>query len=306
MITKEQIRASLFGFAVADALGVPVEFSTRSARQLKPVTGMMGYGTFYKPIGTWSDDTSMTLATMDSMKHGLDFEDIMRRFLAWANDAKYTAGDETFDIGVATNIALSRFQHGTPALDCGGTDEHSNGNGSLMRILPGVFFAARHMPDAPLGEKLEIIHKLSALTHAHEMSQIACGIYACVAWRLLEDGSRESIFRGLDDARGFYENWADFPRFERIFREDFAQLPMDEIISSGFVVTTLEAALWCLLNAVTFADCALTAVNLGQDTDTIAAIACGLAGLLFGYNGIPTEWLDVLLRKDLIEAMCWD
>lgn len=303
-ITTSQILSSVYGFAVADALGVPVEFKPRSVRVKDPVAEMREYGTFRQPKGTWSDDTSMTIAGFDALKKGLDYQLVMEAYQAWADNAEYTATDKVFDIGNATGMALNRFGMGYSPLKCGGTDVRSNGNGSLMRILPAVFYCAKHMSDASLADRLDIIHKFSCLTHAHDISLIGCGIYACIAWRMLEKPDLDSVYAGLREAEAFYADWAHFSRYARIFRPDFAQLPYSAIESSGYVVTTLDAALWCLLNSETYADCVLKAVNLGEDTDTVAAIAGGLAGLLYGQEGIPADWLDALLKKDLIARCC--
>lgn len=116
------INAVVDGHAIADALGVPVEFTSRSSLQRNPVTGMRGYGTHDMPAGAWSDDTSMALATMDSLANGVDYEDTMRRFCDWMEHDTFTATGEMFDIGITTSNALHRYLTGTPALQCGRHD----------------------------------------------------------------------------------------------------------------------------------------------------------------------------------------
>lgn len=308
MAAKDKVKGAIFGVAVGDALGVPVEFQSRTRLKGKPVTGMREYGSHYQPAGTWSDDTAMTLAALDVLNHGLDYEEIMAAFAEWEQNAAYTAGGCVFDMGIACFRALQRYRGGLPALACGGTGERDNGNGSLMRILPAALYCADRMDGASVSEKIAVIHNISSLTHAHDRSRIGCGIYAFVVWRLLEEPSVSSALQGLRDAKAYYESRSeyaeDWKHYSRIMRDDFARLEEDEIFSSGYVVHTLEAALWCLLNTGTYGECVLKAVNLGGDTDTTAVVAGGLAGLLYGYEGIPAEWLGALKKADDIESLC--
>ena len=307
----ETVRAAMFGHAIADALGVPVEFRDREELRRDPVRDYRGYGSHPVPAGTWSDDTSMALATLDSLSHGLDYEDIMRRFCDWRNQAAYTATGEVFDIGITTNQALSAFIMGTPALECGQGGEYDNGNGSLMRIIPAALYCQYAVPELPESEQFAIIHAVSALTHSHSRSEMACGIYFCVLRELLADRRKESIQTGLRKAYAYYESDPSFVEdlihFQRLFEKpiaDFAGIPEREIQSSGYVVATLEAAIWCVLNTGSYEECVLKAVNLGRDTDTVGAVAGGLAGCLYGMDSIPKRWYDGLLKKEMIENLC--
>ena len=141
------------------------------------------------------------------------------------------------------------------------------------------------------------MEQASKITHAHERSVLACKIYALLMYYLIADQSRGSLLFALDDIYCRYCEEKEYPHFARIFDENFANLPVDEIKSTGYVVDSLEAAIWCLLNTDNYKDCVLKAVNLGGDTDTIAAIAGGLAGLMYGYESIPQEWLDKFYRR---------
>lgn len=301
------VRACVLGHAVADALGVPVEFSDRASLAREPVTGYLGFGAHRVPAGTWSDDTAMALATLDSLARGLDYEDMMRRFLAWWRDAAYTATDVVFDMGITTQKALLNFNRGTEPLDCGLCGDYDNGNGSLMRIIPAALYCYDRLPDEGLDRWLEIIHEVSALTHAHPRSQMACGIYCCVLWALLERRDLSAVREGINRARAFYAVDPGFaeelPYFRRLWEGDPAALPEETIRSSGYVVDTLEAALWCLLTTDSYASCVLRAVNLGSDTDTVAAVAGGLAGLLYGLEQVE-PWLPDLIRCEYADALC--
>ena len=307
----EKILGGIIGLCVGDALGVPVEFQSRDALRQNPITDMRGYGTYKQPAGTWSDDTSMTLCLLDSLANGLDYNDIMSKSLSWLRDAEYTPHGNVFDVGITTRESLARFERGTAPLQCGGTSEFDNGNGSLMRILPLAFylrsrFGERFMDNA---EAFDIIHDVSALTHAHARSKIGCGIYMSICENLhyhILDGNTK-LSEGIRRAKEYYESRAEFAEelthYERLFRDDFRDLPEDEIKSGGYVVDTLQAAVWCLLNTDNYTDCVLKAVNLGEDTDTTAAVVGGLAGMLYGYDSIPAKWVSKIARLDYIKEL---
>ena len=298
-----KMKSVIVGHAVGDALGVPVEFCTREELDGAPVEDMEGFGSYPYPAGAWSDDTSMSLCALDSLAKGrVDWEEIMQNFKSWIEQGAYTSVGECFDAGrTCIRAILDHYNLGLPATESGGRDEHSNGNGSLMRILPFVLFAEY---GGYGGSETELIHKASSLTHAHERSVIGCGIYACIVKELLKEQSRASIERGLWRARLLYGARSEFCHYQRIFSPDFAELARSEIRSSGYVVHTLEAALWCLLTTENYRDCLLKAVNLGEDTDTVAAVAGGMAGALYGYDAIPQEWLNVLMKREYIEELC--
>lgn len=301
---KDKIKAVMLGHAVGDALGVPVEFCERDELVKKPVTDMVGYGTYPYPEGCWSDDTSMSLAALDSLASGkLDFDDIMVKFGEWYYDDEYTPTGEMFDVGNTCSYAIDNyFAYHKPVEECGLAGEHSNGNGSLMRIHPFVLYA--YANQMSVDEWLGVIVKASALTHAHDRSKIGCLIYTFILMSLLKDKGKDGLRDALKKAERYLSACAEFSPYERIFKSDFAGLPREEIKSSGYVVDTLEAAIWCLLTTDNYSDCVLKAVNLGDDTDTVAAVAGGLAGALYGYEAIPSEWLDRLKRRDYIEEIC--
>lgn len=306
----------LWGLMVGDALGVPAEFKSREWLHRMPVMMMTGFGTHNQEVGTWSDDTSMTLATMDSLCRGLDYENIMKRFKDWLfYNKEYTPHGEVFDVGGVCRKAIKNYTIGFEVLECGMDGEGSNGNGSLMRILPVVLFVLK---DGNILDEntLEIIHNVSRLTHAHPISLTGCGIYAFLVEELLKaepgDDLCEVLQRGIDRAFFTYENGEDvylaaslrqYRRMEKL--SEFRQLEEKDILSTGFVVHTLEAAVWCLLTTNSFKECVLKAVNLGSDTDTVAAVAGSLAGYVYGQdgeNGIPQEWMRQLARYEWLEG----
>ena len=311
MKSKNKILDAVMGLCVADALGVPVEFITREEIMRNPVTEMRGYGTYNMPPGTWSDDTSMTLCLLDSLSEGLDYHDIMSKFQKWMTRAEYTPHGEVFDVGVSTRQAICRFIEGTEPLRCGGEGEHDNGNGSLMRILPLLFYIQYEygMDFYEKDKVFDIIHDVSSLTHAHKRSKIACGLYLCVANQIVAGMERnQAVSAGIRRAAEHYICRQGYEEelfsYRRILESGFEKTPEIEIRSSGYVVHTLEAALWCFLNTDSYRDCVLKAVNLGEDTDTVAAVAGGIAGLYYGYDNIPEEWLRQIAKREYIEELC--
>ena len=303
------VRGMLLGLATGDALGVPVEFEWRHNLKVKPVLGMREGGSWGQPAGTWSDDTSMTIAAMESIARlkRINWQDIMENFLRWYEHDEFTANGVCFDIGTTTRAALVRFLRNLlPADKCGATDLRSNGNGSLMRILPATLYVyGTHGKIS--ADELETIHQFSALTHGHIISQMACGIYSLIAAQILNGEAFPDAFRlGMNDAKNIYGTNADFENFARLCDENFAALPEEKISTSGYVVDTLEASLWCMLNTADYKSVVLKAVNLGRDTDTTGAVAGGLAGLLYGVESIPAQWLETLKRRDYLEKLCDD
>ena len=306
---KNKIKAVILGHAVGDALGVPVEFCEREKLEDAPITDMVGYGTYNVPAGAWSDDTSMSLAALDSLAKGeIDYFEIMVNFAKWLEEGKYTPTEEAFDIGRTCLRSIVSFIKDRNNLEdgeyvlYGQKGEHSNGNGSLMRIHP---FALLTWFDKQFRGHFEaIIAGASALTHAHKRSILACIIYTVILHSLLKAPQKISVKNALDEAKEKYRNYPEFEHYARLFDCNFDKLSRDSIKSSGYVVDTLEAAVWCLLTTDDYKSAVLKAVNLGGDTDTVAAVTGGLAGALYGYEAIPKEWLDTLIKRDYIEEMC--
>lgn len=290
-----KIKAGICGFVVGDALGVPAEFSSRETLQKNPVKTITGYGTYNMPPGTYSDDTSMTLATMSSIcnKKTIDYEDIQSEFLEWLLNGKYTQYGETFDYGNTTYESLLRFKHGFEALNCGGISERDNGNGSLMRILPLAFIN---------DVDYETIENVSSLTHGHLRSKIACVFYVELARSMLSYNLtiNEHIKIAGNKIKKHYKDSEELKYFDRIFNNDLK----DNIKSSGYVIDTLESVIYCLETTDNYKDSVLKAVNLGGDTDTIAAICGGLSGIYYGFDSIPIDWLNQIPKIEEVLSLC--
>ena len=291
-----QVRAALLGAAVADALGVPVEFAGRAQRKQDPVTDMRGCGTHHQPAGTWSDDTSMILATMEALAEGGGYSPgaIMEHFVGWLREGRYTPHGKVFDVGGATRSAISKYEAERNPATSGSDHESANGNGSLMRILP---IALAYGDDPNL---IQRAFEISGLTHAHIRSQFCCAFYCLVISELQH---RSSLREAVLFAHEVLTDQLDLPPKER---EMLAGLHPDrlfvrseaQIKSSGHVIDTLEAALWVNHQHDNYRDTVLHAVNLGDDADTTGCVAGGIAALLHGEEGIPPEWLEVLVKRE--------
>ncbi len=305
MIHLNQIKAITLGHAVADALGVPVEFYTRAELTESPVETMEGYGTYPYPAGCWSDDTSMSLCALDVLANGkCDFKEIMLNFGKWYYKDDFTPTGTMFDVGNTCSYAIANyFEQEVPLDRCGVNEEYANGNGSLMRIYPFVLYMVASNGEIDKAG-IDLIFQASALTHTHIRSQIGCAIYAFVLAELIKMPLSQSVYLGLSKAKGALEQYEELGHYARIFQEDFSKLPIEEIKSGGYVVHTLEAAIWCLLTTNSYKECVLKAVNLGEDTDTVGAVAGSLAGALYGYDSIPTEWLGTMKRLKYIDNLC--
>lgn len=305
-------RDVLFGIAVGDAIGVPYEFKPRAALKESPATDMAGYGSHNQPPGTWSDDSSLTFCLAEMLCGKYDLRDLANRFINWKEYAYWTAHNEVFDIGIATSAAIHNLYKGTSPTLAGGNDEGSNGNGSLMRILPLIF----HIKDMPIAKRFEYIKEVSSLTHRHIRAIVSCFIYTEYALQLLKGVDKFEAFSQMQKNANYFlynEEITDHEinKFHRILENaigDFEIVPVykleeDEVYSSGYVLNTLEAALWCVLTTNNYKDAVLKAVNLGSDTDTTAAVTGGLAALLYGYETIPIEWLIKLAKADDIRNL---
>ncbi len=303
--------SAIMGFVVGDALGVPVEFTSRAERKENPVNEMIGFGTYNQPPGTWSDDSSMVVATMEWLAE-METKDLspnytllMDKFSRWLLHGEYTPYGETFDCGISTNRAILNYGRGMEPTECGGKTEYDNGNGSLMRILPIALWLTFKEID-----NVEYIYDISSLTHSHARSKVGCLLYCKIIASMMNMPSEDKykvvehslvLFREFLQEEKDAEIVAEAEKFGRLWKlDDFAKLPETEIKSSGYIVDTLEAAIWCFLNTNSYKECTLKAVNLGNDTDTVSAIAGGLAGLYYGYENIPEDWVACIPKKEWI------
>lgn len=302
------IDSAILGFAIGDALGVPVEFKTRKYLKEHPVSDMLSFQTNNQPKGSWSDDTSMTLATMDSIIkcQNIDINDMADRFLEWWKKDAYTATGKCFGMGDGTKKALAYWQL-NKTQPSGSKNITNNGNGSLMRMVPIAYYLSKRSINEKV--KIEIIKRVSSITHAHDISVLGCIIYckyidyiiAGVEKNRAYDLVKNDILNlDLPNCFPYYQN-----EYDRLLNQDIKNLIENNINSSGYVVDTLEAVFWTFLKTNNYQEAVLKAVNLGGDTDTIGALVGALAGIMYGLDDIPLKWLKDLKKENYIKRLCY-
>lgn len=350
----------IMGVVLGDALGLPVQFLSREELDASPVTDMREYGVFNLPKGSWSDDSSLTLATLESLcrNNFASCEDIMENFADWLLEGQFTPYGTAFDQGNTCVTAIVNYIKNNDVDKCGVTGEYANGNGALMRIMPMCIYGYLHEKwnSKTKDTVLEMIHTVSGLTHNHLRSKIACGIYYFMVKAILderigdtdlvgkdveidcvdvredvrEDARKDAgedarecraenrrenrdlislLQAGMDEARSFYmkdaSNLTQLAYYGRMADlEEFKAVPREEIRSTGYVVDSLEAAVWSLITTDNLEEALLKAVNLGKDTDTVAAIAGGLGALYYGYESVRADWIDSIVKKEAIIELC--
>jgi ADP-ribosylglycohydrolase len=303
-MSSEKIKSLLFGVAIGDALGVPVEFMSRQVISKNPVVDMIGFGTYNLAPGTFSDDSSLTFCLAEVIANKFDLNALGQNFIKWYYNNYWTARGNVFDVGVATREAIDRLAKGVRPDLAGGIDVSSNGNGSLMRISPLMFY----LLDKPIEDRYEITKQVSSLTHGHIRSVISCFYYLEFARQLYEKKDKFAVYKNLQKVVPEYLSTlaiksTEVALFDRLLKTDIFELSVESIYSSGYVLHTLEASIWCLLTTNNYKDAVLKAVNLGEDTDTTAAVTGGLAGLFYGVDDIPKSWLSQLSKYDEIESL---
>jgi len=301
---------ALLGVAVGDALGVPFEFRSREQMAAEPAKDMVGYGTHNQSPGTWSDDSSLTFCLAHSLTNGYVLIDIAHNFIKWRYEAYWTARGNIFNIGNTTLSAIRRLKHLFETNDISGLmqqklygEEFENGNGSLMRILPLLFY----IKGKPIKKQFDITWEVSALTHRHIRAAMACFIYLKLAEKLLEGKDKIVAYQNMrNEIAEFWDtiDFADEERtlFSKVIQNDIRDTPIEDLKTGGYVMEVLESSIWFLLNKDSYEETVLSIINLGHDTDTSAAIAGGLAGIYYGSEGIPKYWLASIARlEDIIE-----
>lgn len=297
----------LFGIAVADALGVPVEFKSPTEINITSVQSnyqdipnrFAPFGSWNKPVGTFSDDSSLTFCTAEYLAAGeTDLNDLMDRFKDWLKNGFWTTDGHTFDVGRTTLLAIENFANDYNWRTAGLNTERDNGNGSLMRIAPLLLPL---LFDNTISNPYQYVTDFSSLTHAHPISVDSCFIYLMYAKHLYYSKDASIAFVRLKEELTL--KYANNAVFKRIFSEEFLLLDPSIFNPNGFVVGSLEIALHTLLTTTSYEEAILKAISLGKDTDTNAAITGALAGILYGDDSIPLHWVETLKRKEDIEVL---
>ncbi|OKH39333.1 ADP-ribosylglycohydrolase [[Phormidium ambiguum] IAM M-71] len=300
-------RGSLLGLAVGDAVGTTLEF--RSPGTFTPIKDMVGGGPFQLIPGQWTDDTSMALCLAESLieKQGFDPIHQLQKYLQWCNQGHLSSTGECFDIGNTVQQALWRFEDtGEPF--CGSIDPLSAGNGSIMRLAPVPLFYAANPEDAIAKAK-----DSSRTTHGAATAVDACRYLAALIVGAINGISKEELLANrYSPIPNYWENNPLVEEIDEIAQGSFKHRQPPEIKGTGYVVKSLEAALWAFYHSNSFAEGCLLAVNLGDDADTTGAVYGQLAGAFYGEEGIPKTWREKLAKHDLIVSMaeqifalCW-
>ena len=300
MVSIDRQRGTFFGLAIGDALGAAVEFEMPGT--FPEVTGYRGGGPHGLAPGEWTDDTSMALALADSIAEGgWDLDDQVEHYLKWWKTGAYSVNDRVFDIGVTTVRALQRFQETGSARHSGDRSERASGNGSIMRLAP-VPIRYCYMFPSGLDDLIERCMESSLPTHASPQCLSGCAYMGIVLCGLIQGLPREEVLLPDWEPLCRLKNaYTLHPEIEEVASGSFRQRQPPEIVGSGYVVKSLEAALWAFHDAKDFREAVLRAVNLGDDADTTGAVCGQLAGAYWGESGVPQEWRDGLARKDMIE-----
>ena len=291
----------LLGTAIGDALGLPVQFLEREVVAKNPITTMEGLDQFNIPAGTWSDNTSLSFCLAESLCNGYDLNDIINKFTKWMYEDYWTPANETFDINYINYFAIVNLRNNGSPHVTGIDNKRGNRDGSLMRILPLVPYILNMGKE----DRFRIIGEVSSLTHRHPRSILACISLCEFAIQYINSQSIEKAYQAMQQTilqllkkEMFIEEDIPFKRLVGLSYEEFKAIEFKDIHSKENVIDTFEASLWCIFNTTNYKDAVLKAVNLGDDANTVGAITGGLAGIIYGYDTIPPEWLEVLAKKD--------
>jgi ADP-ribosylglycohydrolase len=305
------VHGALFGLAIGDALGVPVEMIKRDVLKLNPVTdlnnykGPEGYKGHDQPLGSFSDDSSLTFCLAESLCNGYNLNDIATRFVKYFFEGYWTAGGRVFGVGKSTEDSITRLRNGVPPERSGNYDVNCTGNGSLMRILPLLFYLRAY----PVGMRYHMTRQVACITHGSMQTILPCFYFLEFALELLNDSDKQTAYANAAKTvstfiQSLRLSQEDLEVLKPLVDEDITQRSEDSINTIHHAVYTIQAAMYCFMKTNNYADAVLMAVNLGDDTDTTAAVTGGLAGLYYGFDTIPEKWIDQIKRSNEIRDLC--
>lgn len=298
----KNLKASLYGYIVGDAMGLPLKNKSRKELLKKPINEMLPVANL-NDNGYWSINTSFVLATIDSIiENGrrINYTDIMRKYIE-CKEGTYYLSNPNIKKNINLNIisALNKFKENNMPTECGSKKYEDNDNKSLSRMLPIVLYSYYKNVEDP--DIFNLVKKYSSLTHAHQLSIMACYIYVRFSLSILKGKDKVTaynIIKYIDYDKYFRKETIN--EFTRILDGNINELKLKEIQSTNNVVDTLETTIWVILNTNSYQQSIVGAINLGGDTNTIAGLVGGVAGILYGVNDIPNKWLDNIKKKDLI------
>jgi len=305
------IHGALFGLSIGDALGVPVEMIKREVLKLNPVQdltdykGPEGYKGHNQPVGTFSDDSALTFCLAESLCNGYNLNDVAERFVKYFFEGYWTAGGTVFGVGKSTEDSITRLRDGVSPAQSGNYDVNCSGNGSLMRILPLLFFIRVY----PIRTRYELVKEVACITHGSMQTILPCFYYLEFALELLKGSDKQTAYANTAitvskfiEGQGISQK--DIEVLTPLIKEDITLRSIDSIVSIHHAVHTIQAAMYCFMKTNNYTDAVLMAVNMGDDTDTTAAVSGGLAGLHYGYDTIPEKWINTIKRNNEIKDLC--
>jgi ADP-ribosylglycohydrolase len=297
MYSIERYCGSLLGLAVGDALGVPLEFKVPGS--FTPITDMIGGGPFSLKPGQWTDDTSMALCLAESLIEKRDFEpvDQLIRYCKWYRTGYLSSTGQCFEIGMTVKEALEKFERYQQP-NCGSTDQYSAGKAPLVRLAPVALFYA-HIPQ----QAIEKSGESAKTTHQMQTAIDACRYFGALLVGAVNKVEKQKLLsKRYSPAVGYWEKKPLVKEIDAIACGSFKQKQPPTIIGNGYIVKSLEAALWAFYHSQNFEEGALKAVNLGNDADATGAVYGQLAGAFYGESAIPRPWLDKLSKRNLIKC----
>ncbi len=317
LIIKEKILSMILGGIVGDVLGVPFEFKKGDSFK---ITEMVGNGTHNQPLGTYSDDTSLTMCLIENIIENGDENTLLEKFKLYLEEGYWAPFGKCFDIGITTRRAIQKYKKGIIANKCGSNSEYDNGNGALMRISPLVPIINKRNTNSIfkynnyVKYKIDLVKSICEITHRHPRSTLACIIYIEFMNSLFDNIDKfiayektKKIIKSYFNKKDFLgkdEFKKEFNHFHRILGNNIYTYNINEIYSTGYVIHSLEAAMWCFLKYDNYKDTVFNAINLGDDTDTIGFITGTMAGLYYGINSIPKDWINNIKDIEKIKNKC--
>lgn len=282
---KDVLKGAIIGAIIGDSLGVPFEFKTKE--EIKKVK--------FKTIDKWSDDSSMILCTMESLTELEDYstKHIADKYIKWLYEGYWTPQGIVLDCGSTTAYALRLYRRN--GILTGDNNENSCGNGSLMRIIPLLFYVHKNMEN-----RFEIINEFSSITHSHIRCIIGCSIYIEYALNLLNGMDKINAYQKMKEI--ILEKYKDYEDelylYSRVLYNNIFEYDKDTFSGSGYIIHTLESSLYSFMTSKNYKDSIIKSISFGEDTDTIACITGGLSGIYYGYDNIPKKYIDKLPRRD--------
>jgi len=298
----KNLKASLYGYIIGDAVGLPLKNKSRKELLKKPINEMLSIDG-YNDIGYWSCNSSFILATLDSIienEKKINYSDLMRKYLECLNNNKYSSSNKTIsDVDEVIINSLNNFKDNKTPLDCGSKKYEDNNNKSLARMLPIVLYC--YYKKVEEDDIYNLVKKYSSLTHAHQLSIMASYIYVRFMLNILKGKNKTTsynLIKYIDYEKYFRKEIIS--EFSRLLEDNINELSLKEIQSTDNVVDTLEATIWIILNTNNYQQAIVGAINLGGDTNTIGALVGAVAGIIYGVDDIPHKWIDNIKKKDFI------